>query len=644
MAKKNIKDMCLAGKTVLLRADFNVPLDENLEITNDNRIVEELPTIKFILEKDAKLVIFSHLGKVKTEEDKMTKSLKPVAKRLSELLGKKVLFSPKTRGAELEDMIQSLNPSEVLLVENTRFEKGETKNEEELGKYWASLGDVFVNDAFGTAHRKHASNYGIGTYLPTASGFLIEKEIKFLGSIENSERPLIAILGGAKVSDKIAVIENLIDKADAIIIGGGMMFTFLKAMGKSVGKSIVEEDKIDFAKKLIALAKEKNTDLLIPIDTVVADNFSNDAKFKTVSVDEIPDDMMGLDIGEKTLELFNNKIDTAKTIIWNGPMGVFEFSNFAKGTVGILEKIAHLENATTIIGGGDSAAAAIKFGYKEKFTHISTGGGASLKYLEGKGLDGISIIDEREVCRKPLIVGNWKMNGSKALIDEFHNALKNFDKVEVDYGMAVPSTLLTYAVDKKVHGAFIYAENFHQEESGAYTGEISADMLHDISVERVIIGHSERRKYFGETDEIVNLKLLKATEKKLKPIVCVGENLEEREAGKHFEVVLTSVEKAFENMAEEMVADVVIAYEPVWAIGTGKTATPEDAEEMCYKIREKIAKLYSEQTAKKIRIQYGGSVKPANIKEIMSMPNIDGALVGGASLKADDFIKLLTYQ
>ncbi len=395
MSKKTIKDVNLTGKTVLLRADFNVPLNASLEITDDNRIKAELDTIKYILDQKAKLVVFSHLGKVKTDEDKKTKSLQPVANRLSELLGQDVKFCPETRGEKLESLVKELKDSEVLLVQNTRFEKGETKNDEELGKYWSSLGDIFVNDAFGTAHRKHASNVGISNNLEAVSGFLIEKEIKFLGSVESAERPLVAILGGAKVSDKIAVIENLIDKADKIIIGGGMMFTFLKAMGKNIGKSLVEDDKLDLAKEIIKKAAEKEVDLLIPVDTVVASEFSNDAAFKTVSVDEIPDDMMGLDIGQKTLDMFREELSSAHTVIWNGPMGVFEMSNFAKGTIGVLETLASLKNAVTIIGGGDSAAAAIKNGHRESFTHISTGGGASLVYLEGKELPGITAIADK---------------------------------------------------------------------------------------------------------------------------------------------------------------------------------------------------------------------------------------------------------
>lgn len=397
--KKSIKDLKnLEGKTVLMRADFNVPL-KNGVITNDNRIVAALETIKYILGKKAKLVIFSHLGRIKEEKDKKDKTLLPVAKRLSELLNKEVKFINKTRGKELEETVKSLKNSEILMFENTRFEdldgKKESKNDPELGKYWASLGDIFVNDAFGTAHRAHASNKGIASNMKKGNavyGFLIEKEIKYIGgAVDNPKRPLIAIIGGAKVSDKIAVIENLLEKADKIIIGGAMAYTFFKAQGKNIGKSLCEEEKVEYAKNLLEKAKEK---IVLPVDTVVAKEFKNDAKSAVTT--DIKDDEMGLDIGEKSVEKFAEILKNAKTVIWNGPMGVFEMENFAKGTIGVCKILSNLKDAITIIGGGDSATAAINLGYKDKFTHISTGGGASLEYLEGKTLPGIESLADKE--------------------------------------------------------------------------------------------------------------------------------------------------------------------------------------------------------------------------------------------------------
>ena len=397
--KKSIKDLGnLQGKTVLMRVDFNVPLKDG-EITNDNRITAALLTIEYALNQGAKVVAFSHLGRVKEEADKASKSLAPVAVRLSELLGKEVKFVPETRGSELEAAIKGLKDGEILMFENTRFEdvdgKKESKNDPELAKYWASLGDVYVNDAFGTAHRAHASNVGIASNIGegnSASGFLVDKEIKFIGgAVDNPDRPLVAILGGAKVSDKIAVIENLLEKADKVIIGGGMAYTFMKAQGKEIGISLCENDKVEYARELMAKAGDK---LVLPIDTVVAKEFSNDAPSR-VAEGDIQADEEGLDIGPKSVELFKKTLEGAKTVIWNGPMGVFEMPNFAKGTIGVCEAIANLKGATTIIGGGDSATAAISLGYAEKFSHISTGGGASLEYLEGKVLPGIDSLSNK---------------------------------------------------------------------------------------------------------------------------------------------------------------------------------------------------------------------------------------------------------
>ena len=394
--KKIITDLDLNNKKVLMRVDFNVPMKDG-KITDENRIVQALPTIKYALEHNAKLILFSHLGKVKTEEDKASKSLKAVAEKLSELLGKNVTFIPETRGEKLETAINNLKSGEVLMFENTRFEdldgKKESKNDPELGKYWASLGELFVNDAFGTAHRAHASNVGIASQLESAAGFLMEKEIKFIGgAVDTPERPFVAILGGAKVSDKIGVIESLLDKADKVLIGGGMAYTFFKAMGREVGLSLLEVDRIELAKQIMEKAGDK---LVLPIDNVVAKEFSNDAVATTVPSDQIPADQEGLDVGPKTVELFASYLKDAKTVVWNGPMGVFELPNFAKGTIGVCEAIASLEGATTIIGGGDSAAAAISLGYADKFTHISTGGGASLEYLEGKELPGVASISDK---------------------------------------------------------------------------------------------------------------------------------------------------------------------------------------------------------------------------------------------------------
>lgn len=401
MAKKIVSDLNVKGKKVLIRVDFNVPM-KNGVITDDTRIKAALPTIEYVINNGGKAIVFSHLGRVKSAEDVVKNDITPVAKRLEELIGKPVQFVNSTRGAELENAAKNLNDGEILMFQNTRYEdfdgeketKLESKNNAELGAYWASLGDVFVNDAFGTAHRAAASNVGIAANVEeTAAGFLLEKEIKYIGgAVENPARPYVAILGGAKVSDKIGVIEALATKADKILIGGGMMFTFLKALGYKIGKSLCEEDKVELAKELLAKADRK---IVLPVDAVCAKQFA-DVPGEIKNVDALADDDMGLDIGPKSLELFAEVLSDAKTVVWNGPMGVFEMKNYAAGTIGVCEEIAKLHGkANTIVGGGDSAAAVESLGYADKFSHISTGGGASLEYLEGKALPGIVCVDEK---------------------------------------------------------------------------------------------------------------------------------------------------------------------------------------------------------------------------------------------------------
>ncbi len=398
--KKTIKDVELKNKVVLMRVDFNVPMKDGV-ITDSNRIIQALPTIKYALEQDAKVVLLSHLGRVKEEADLKKNTLAPVAKKLAELLGQDVKFVPATRGELVEEAVKAMQPKDIVMLENTRYEdldgKKESKNDPELGKYWASLGEVFVNDAFGTAHRAAASNVGIASNIETTvAGFLMEKEIKFIGgAVDDPVHPFVAILGGAKVSDKISVIESLITKADKVLICGAMAYTFYKSLGYEVGTSKCEDDFVEFAKGLLEKANGK---IVLPLDTVVAKEFSEDADSEVVESSKIPSDKMGLDIGPKTLELFKKQLEGAKTVVWNGPAGVFEFDKFAKGTNGICKLLAELKGAVTIIGGGDSAAAAIKLGYEDKFTHISTGGGASLEYLEGKVLPGIDCIDDKCTC------------------------------------------------------------------------------------------------------------------------------------------------------------------------------------------------------------------------------------------------------
>lgn len=392
MNKKTIRDIELEGKKVLVRCDFNVPLDENYNITDNRRIVGALPTIKYLLEKNCKVILCSHLGRPKGQVKKEF-SLAPVAKELSNLLGVDVKLADDIIGESAKLLTANMQNGEVVLLENVRFDAREEANDLEFAKELASLADIYVNDAFGTAHRAHSSTAGVAEYLPAVSGFLMEKEINFLGTtLENPERPFVAILGGKKVSDKIGVIDNLLEKVDSLIIGGGMTYTFIKAMGYGVGDSVCEDDKVELAKELIEKAKNKGVKLLLPVDTKVGKEFDANTESKIVKSTEIPDGWQGLDIGEETIKLYKDELANAKTVVWNGPLGVFELEQFAVGTNEIAKYLGNLKGVTTIIGGGDSAAAIEKLGIGDKFTHISTGGGASLEFLEGKKLPGVECL------------------------------------------------------------------------------------------------------------------------------------------------------------------------------------------------------------------------------------------------------------
>ena len=643
MNKKSIKDLNIKGKKVFLRVDYNVPMDENLNITNTKRIDATLDTLKYLLEQGAAVIIGCHLGRP-TEAREPKFSTKPIAAKLAEqyekIVGNKieVKWAEDCIGEPAEKAAAELKPGEVLLLENLRYHKEEKKNKPSFAKKLAALADVAVDDAFGMAHRAHASNVGITHFLETAAGFLMEKEINYIGkTLEAPQRPFVGIIGGAKVSDKIGVISNMIDKVDTIIIGGGMAHTFDKAKGYEVGKSLLEEDKIELAKELLEKAEKKGVKVVLPVDLVVADKFAADANFKTVPVDQCPADWQGLDSGEKTSEEYVKALEGAKTIIWNGPMGVFEFDNFAKGTLAVAKAVAEAteKGAISIVGGGDSIAALKKTGLDKKISHISTGGGATLEYLEGKVLPGIDAIDG--VGRTPIIAGNWKMNNTikegTALVEELIPLVANANCRVV----VAPTATALSSIAKAVKGTNIHvaAQNVHWEAKGAFTGEISTGMLNEIGVDFVILGHSERRDYFGETDEGVNKRAKAAFNAGITPIICCGESLEVRESGKYIEHVVGQIEKDLDGFTPAEVKKLVIAYEPIWAF--------EQAEEVCKAIRECVAKKFNQEAADAIRIQYGGSVKPATIKDLMKQPNVDGALVGGASLKAPDFSAIVNF-
>lgn len=638
MDKKTVRDLDVAGKKVLVRVDFNVPLNDKGEITDDTRITASLPTIQYLLEQKAAVILMAHLGRPKGQV-KPELSLAPVAKHLGKLLGKKILFAPDCVGEAAQAAASKLKPGHILLLENLRFHKEEEKNDMEFAEKLASLADLYVNDGFGVSHRAHASVEGVTHFLPAAAGFLLEKEIQYVGqAVTNPLHPFVAIIGGAKVSDKIGVISNLLDKVDTLLIGGGMANTFLAAQGYKMGKSLVEEDKLDLAKELLAKAKKNKVNMLLPTDLVMAAAFAPDAEHVTEKVKNLNQAYMALDIGAETSKAYAEALADAKMIVWNGPMGVFEMDAFCKGTEAVAKAVAK-SRATSIVGGGDSVAAIEKLGLAKRITHISTGGGASLEYLEGKVLPGVAALDD---LRRKMIAGNWKMHKTVseavALAEDIVMETNGTLNEVVIFPPFTALETVADAIDGKHVG--YGAQDLHWEDKGAFTGAVSGTMIADICAEYVLVGHSERRTIFGENEKIVASKIIAAYRNGLKPMLCVGENLAEREAGKTARKINMQLKSALRVISAEDAENLVVAYEPIWAIGSGKAATPEDALEVCTLIREKIGKIFTPDIARKVRILYGGSVNEKNAASF-NLSGIDGVLVGGASLKADTFAAIV---
>lgn len=638
MDKKTVRDLDVAGKKVLVRVDFNVPLNDKGEITDDTRITASLPTIQYLLEQKAAVILMAHLGRPKGQV-KPELSLAPVAKHLGKLLGKKILFAPDCVGEAAQAAASKLKPGHILLLENLRFHKEEEKNDMEFAEKLASLADLYVNDGFGVSHRAHASVEGVTHFLPAAAGFLLEKEIQYVGqAVTNPLHPFVAIIGGAKVSDKIGVISNLLDKVDTLLIGGGMANTFLAAQGYKMGKSLVEEDKLDLAKELLAKAKKNKVNMLLPTDLVMAAAFAPDAEHVTEKVKNLNQAYMALDIGAETSKAYAEALADAKMIVWNGPMGVFEMDAFCKGTEAVAKAVAK-SRATSIVGGGDSVAAIEKMGLAKRITHISTGGGASLEYLEGKVLPGVAALDD---LRRKMIAGNWKMHKTVseavALAEDIVMETNGTLNEVVIFPPFTALETVADAIDGKHVG--YGAQDLHWEDKGAFTGAVSGAMIADICAEYVLVGHSERRTIFGENEKIVASKIIAAYRNGLKPMLCVGENLAEREAGKTARKINMQLKSALRVISAEDAENIVVAYEPIWAIGSGKAATPEDALEVCTLIREKIGKIFTPDIARKVRILYGGSVNEKNAASF-NLSGIDGVLVGGASLKADTFAAIV---
>lgn len=638
MDKKTVRDLDVAGKKVLVRVDFNVPLNDKGEITDDTRITASLPTIQYLLEQKAAVILMAHLGRPKGQV-KPELSLDPVAKHLGKLLGKKILFAPDCVGEAAQAAASKLKPGHILLLENLRFHKEEEKNDMEFAEKLASLADLYVNDGFGVSHRAHASVEGVTHFLPAAAGFLLEKEIQYVGqAVTNPLHPFVAIIGGAKVSDKIGVISNLLDKVDTLLIGGGMANTFLAAQGYKMGKSLVEEDKLDLAKELLAKAKKNKVNMLLPTDLVMAAAFAPDAEHVTEKVKNLNQAYMALDIGAETSKAYAEALADAKMIVWNGPMGVFEMDAFCKGTEAVAKAVAK-SRATSIVGGGDSVAAIEKLGLAKRITHISTGGGASLEYLEGKVLPGVAALDD---LRRKMIAGNWKMHKTVSEAVELAEDIVMETNGTLNEVVIFPPFTALETVADAIDGKHVGygAQDLHWEDKGAFTGAVSGAMIADICAEYVLVGHSERRTIFGENEKIVASKIIAAYRNGLKPMLCVGENLAEREAGKTARKINMQLKSALRVITAEDAENLVVAYEPIWAIGSGKAATPEDALEVCTLIREKIGKIFTPDIARKVRILYGGSVNEKNAASF-NLSGIDGVLVGGASLKADTFAAIV---
>lgn len=638
MDKKTVRDLDVAGKKVLVRVDFNVPLNDKGEITDDTRITASLPTIQYLLEQKAAVILMAHLGRPKGQV-KPELSLAPVAKHLGKLLGKKILFAPDCVGEAAQAAASKLKPGHILLLENLRFHKEEEKNDMDFAEKLASLADLYVNDGFGVSHRAHASVEGVTHFLPAAAGFLLEKEIQYVGkAVTNPLHPFVAIIGGAKVSDKIGVISNLLDKVDTLLIGGGMANTFLAAQGYKMGKSLVEEDKLDLAKELLAKAKKNKVNMLLPTDLVMAAAFAPDAEHVTEKVKNLNQAYMALDIGAETSKAYAEALADAKMIVWNGPMGVFEMDAFCKGTEAVAKAVAK-SRATSIVGGGDSVAAIEKLGLAKRITHISTGGGASLEYLEGKVLPGVAALDD---LRRKMIAGNWKMHKTVSEAVELAEDIVMETNGTLNEVVIFPPFTALETVADAIDGKHVGygAQDLHWEDKGAFTGAVSGAMIADICAEYVLVGHSERRTIFGENEKIVASKIIAAYRNGLKPMLCVGENLAEREAGKTARKINMQLKSALRVISAEDAENLVVAYEPIWAIGSGKAATPEDALEVCTLIREKIGKIFTPDIARKVRILYGGSVNEKNAASF-NLSGIDGVLVGGASLKADTFAAIV---
>ena len=617
--KKNVTDFELNGKTVVLRSDLNVSIKDG-KIIDDTRIKASLETINYLLDNGAKIVLLSHLGKIKKEEDKIKNDMKIVYERLNELLPDKFTFVNETSDISIRESVNNLAFGKGILLQNTRYEDLDGKKESScnmnLALFWASLGDIFINDAFGTLHRSHASNVGIASYLDSGIGFLIEKELKELDKLNNPKTPFAVIMGGAKISDKLKVIESLLPKVNILLIGGAMANTFIKAMGLAIGDCLYEEEYVDYCRELYQNNKEK---IFFSIDMKGTYGFDNDLAIELHDAISIPNKFMGLDIGPKTIELFKKKLENVETLFWNGPVGVYEFSNYQDGTNELLSFITK-NIPTTILGGGDIVGAAANLGFIDKVTFASTGGGATLSYLEDNNLPGLVCIKEKEEKPvKKIIALNHKSYMSYEDVKEYINELKDLNLKENNI-IIIPSNIyLPYFKDLD---SYLGIQNINGEFA---TGEISGLQAKYLGVEYSIIGHSERKQVLNESNISTNTNLKEVINNNIIPIVCTGETKEQRDNGETKDHILNQLTDYFKDI--DITKEIIIAYEPIWAIGTGLIPTNEEIFEVIKLIKDYIFNTYKI----KIKVLYGGSVNENNIKELSTISNLDGFLVGKAS-------------
>jgi triosephosphate isomerase len=646
--KRSVTDYPLAGKRVLVRVDFNVPLESG-RVTDDTRIKAAVPTITYLLDQGCSVVLASHLGRPKGQVVDDLR-MAPVAARLAELLGRPVATVDDCVGPAVAAAAAALAPGDVLLLENLRFHAEETADDAVFARQLAGLADVYVNDAFGTAHRAHASTEGVTHYLPSVAGLLMIRELEILGRLlRDPARPFVVVLGGLKVSDKIGLIKHMLTIADTIVVGGAMANAFLAAKGFEVGLSKGAGDEVAVAGEVLVAAATSRCELVLPRDLVVAKEAAAGAPSRVAAVADVAADEMALDIGPDSIKDFAQHLRSAGTIYWNGPMGLFELEQFSAGTKAIGEAIAS-GVAVSVAGGGDTVAAARRFDLEGRLTHVSTGGGASMEFLEGSALPGVEALMDRggssPAGRRPVMAGNWKMYKTRAAtaayMREFVPLVKGVD--DRDIVICPPFTDLETALAESADSnVAIGAQTMAASDEGAFTGEVSPEMLLELGVPYVVLGHSERRQYYNENDADLAKKVRVALDKGLRPILCCGETLEEREAGQTESKVRGQVSAGLAQVGQAEAALVTVAYEPIWAIGTGKTATPEMAQETVAVVRESVRESFGD-AANAVRVLYGGSVKSGNIDALMAQPDIDGVLVGGASLDAQEFARIVRFR